>query len=257
MIKVSIIGSGNVAQHLIMAFLKTEETDGKIELVQAYARNASALAHLLAFDKITTDLGLLKPADLYIIAITDNAIQTISNQLPFKNKLVAHTSGTTEIDVLNDNNRKGVFYPLQTFSKTKEVDFKIIPICLESQNASDLHTLETVAKAISNATYILNSEQRKALHVAAVFVNNFVNHLYQLGNEVCIENQVPFKILKTLIAETANKILTLSPEEAQTGPAKREDQETINAHLAFIQDNNKKNIYELLTQSIIAHGKKL
>ena len=257
MIKVSIIGSGNVAQHLIMAILNAEESEGKIELVQAYARNASALAHLLEFDKITTDLSQLKPADLYIIAVTDNAIKIISDELTFKNKLVAHTSGTTEIDVLNDNNRKGVFYPLQTFSKTKSVDFSTIPICLESQNASDLQTLETVGKAISNATYILNSEQRKALHVAAVFVNNFVNHLYQLGNEICIENQVPFKILKPLIEETANKIMTLSTEEAQTGPAKREDLETINAHLAFLDDDIKKNIYELLTQSILAHGKKL
>ena len=257
MIKVSIIGSGNVAHHLIMAVLHSENFDGKIELVEAYARNASSLTDLLPFDKITTDLSVLKPADLYIIAVSDSAIQTVSNQLEFKNKLVAHTSGTTEIDVLNDNNRKGVFYPLQTFSKTKSVDFSTIPICLESQNASDLQTLETVGKAISNATYILNSEQRKALHVAAVFVNNFVNHLYQLGNEICIENQVPFKILKPLIEETANKIMSLSTEEAQTGPAKREDQETIKAHLAFLQEGNKKNIYELLTQSIIAHGKKL
>ena len=257
MIKVSIIGSGNVAQHLIIAILSAEEVDEKIELVQAYARNVSALAHLLEFDKITTDLTQLKPADLYIIAVTDNAIKILSDQLPFKNKLVAHTSGTTEIDVLNDNNRKGVFYPLQTFSITKSIDFSTVPICLESQNATDLHTLDTVAKAISNATYILNSEQRKALHVAAVFVNNFTNYLYQLGSEICIENQVPFKILKPLILETANKIMTLSPNEAQTGPAKREDTQTINAHLAFLEDDDKKNIYELLTQSIIAHGKKL
>ena len=257
MIKVSIIGSGNVAHHLITAVLHAENFDGKIELVEAYARNTSSLTDLLPFDKITTDLSVLKPADLYIIAVSDHAIQTVSNQLEFKNKLVAHTSGTTEIDVLNDNNRKGVFYPLQTFSKTKSIDFSTVPICLESQNATDLHTLDTVAKAISNATYILNSEQRKALHVAAVFVNNVTNHCYQLGNEICIENQVPFKILKPLILETANKIMTLSPDEAQTGPAKREDTQTINAHLSFLEDDDKKNIYELLTQSILAHGKKL
>mgnify|MGYP003489910879 FL=1 len=257
MIKVSIIGSGNVAQHLIKAFVNAEFNDGKIELIEAYARNVSALTDLLAFDKITNDLSLLKPADLYIIAVSDHAIQDVSKELPFKNKLVVHTSGTTEIDVLNDNNRKGVFYPLQTFSKTKSVDFSTIPICLESQNASDLHTLETVAKAISSATYILNSEQRKALHVAAVFVNNFTNHLYQLGSEICAENQVPFKILKPLILETANKILTLSPEEAQTGPANRNDSDTISAHLSFLKDDNKKNIYELITQSILVHGKKL
>ena len=114
-----------------------------------------------------------------------------------------------------------------------------------------------MSKAISRATYILNSEQRKALHVAAVFVNNFTNHLYQLGSEICAENQVPFKILKPLIVETANKILTLSPEEAQTGPANRNDSATISAHLSFLKDDNKKNIYELITQSILVHGKKL
>lgn len=257
MIKVSIIGSGNVAQHLILALLNAENSGSKIELVEAFSRNAASLTDLLDFDKITTDLNLLKPADLYIIAVSDNAIQSVSDELPFKNKLVAHTSGTTEIDVINDNNRKGVFYPLQTFSKTKSVDFSTIPICLESQNATDLHTLETVAKAISNATHIINSEQRKALHVSAVFVNNFVNHLYQIGEQICLENQVPFKILKPLILETADKIMTLSPEEAQTGPAKRGDDETINAHLNFLKDENQKNIYQLLTQSILAHGKKL
>ena len=129
MIKVSIIGSGNVAQHLIKAYLNAEFNDGKIELIEAYARNVSALTDLLAFDKITNDLSLLKPADLYIIAVSDHAIQDVSKELPFKNKLVVHTSGTTEIDVLNDNNRKGVFYPLQTFSKTKSVDFSKIVIC--------------------------------------------------------------------------------------------------------------------------------
>lgn len=257
MIKVSIIGSGNVAQHLILALLNAENSGSKIELVEAFSRNAASLTDLLDFDRITTDLNLLKPADLYIIAVSDHAIQSVSDALPFKNKLVAHTSGTTEIDVLNDNNRKGVFYPLQTFSKTKSVDFTTIPICLESQNATDLHTLETVAKTISNATYIINSEQRKALHVSAVFVNNFVNHLYQIGQDICLENQIPFKILKPLILETADKIMTLSPEDAQTGPAQRGDHETINAHIEFIKDDNQKNIYELLTQSILAHGKKL
>ena len=257
MIKVSIIGSGNVAQHLIMAILCAEKSEGKIELVQAYARNTSALADLLEFEKITSELNQLKPADLYIIAVTDNAIQLISDELPFKNKLVAHTSGTTEIDILNDNNRKGVFYPLQTFSKTKSVDFSTIPICLESQNASDLQTLETVAKAISNATYILNSEQRKALHVAAVFVCNFTNHLYQIGETICEENQLSFDLLKPLIIETADKIQTLSPNEAQTGPAKRNDTTTINSHLNFLNNENQKAIYKTLTKSIIDNGKKL
>lgn len=258
MIKVCIIGSGNVAQHLIAALLKAQNSGRAIELVQAYTRNAYSLSHLLDFDKITTDFDqLTTSADLYIIAVSDMAIADVSNQLPFKNKLVVHTSGSISIDDLSNNNRKGVFYPLQTFSKTKTVDFTAVPLCLESQNTSDFQLLETVARIISDKTYAINSEQRKALHVSAVFVNNFVNHLYLLGNEICLEHQVPFEILKPLIKETAEKVMVLSPAEAQTGPAKRMDFETIKSHLAHLSDDSQRNIYELLTQSIIAHGKKL
>ena len=114
-----------------------------------------------------------------------------------------------------------------------------------------------MAKSISESIFAINSEQRKALHVAAVFVNNFTNHLYQIGSEICEENMVPFEILKPLIAETANKIMVLSPEEAQTGPAKRNDIATIEAHEAFITDKNHLTIYKILTQSIQHNGKKL
>lgn len=253
MISVSIIGSGNVAHHLIEAFKKAPE----IELVQVLTRQKSNLPHLLDSNKIITDFQTLQPVDLIIIAVSDDAIAAVSNQIPFQNQLVVHTSGSVNIEALNDKNRKGVFYPLQTFSKSKAVDFKIIPICLEAQNESDYKTLETVAKSISEVIYLVNSEQRKALHVAAVFVSNFVNHLYQMGNEICTENHLSFDILKPLIQETANKILTLSPKEAQTGPAKRNDTQTINSHLSFLTDENQKEIYKLLTKSIIDNGKEL
>lgn len=253
MISVSIIGSGNVAHHLIAAFKQAPE----IELVQVLTRQKSSLTHLLDSPSIITEFNELQTVDLIIIAVSDDAIAAVSNQIPFQNQLVVHTSGSVNIDALNARNRKGVFYPLQTFSKSKTVDFKIIPICLEAQNESDYKTLETVAESISNVIYPVNSEQRKALHVAAVFVSNFVNHLYQMGNEICIENHLSFDILKPLIQETAHKILTLSPKEAQTGPAKRNDTQTINAHLSFLKEENQKEIYKLLTKSIIDHGKKL
>jgi predicted short-subunit dehydrogenase-like oxidoreductase (DUF2520 family) len=194
---------------------------------------------------------------LFIIAITDDAIAEVSRQLPFSNELVVHTSGSVSMQAINNKNRQGVFYPLQTFSKAKYVDFKEIPICIEAQNEKDLLTLESVAKSISNSVYTINSEQRKALHVAAVFVSNFTNHLYQIGNKICIDNELSFDILKPLIQETANKILTLSPQESQTGPAKRKDTQTINAHLNFLTNDNQKEIYKLLTKSIIDNGKKL
>lgn len=257
MTKVTIIGSGNVAQHLIVAFQNSQNMGTEIDLIQVFSRQKESISHLLDLNKITDDLEVLEEADLYIIAVSDDAIADVSSQLQFKNRLVVHTSGSISLNALDDDNRKGVFYPLQTFTKNKDVDFKTIPICLESENATDFQLLEKVAKMISDKVFAINSEQRKALHVAAVFVNNFTNHLYQIGSEICQENQVPFEILKPLIAETAQKIMVLSPEEAQTGPAKRNDSTTIESHEAFLSDENHLKIYKTLTQSIQHNGKKL
>ena len=253
MISVVIIGSGNVAQHLISAFAQSET----VEVIQVFSRNLDIEINNFEASKITNDFEQLKTADLYIIAVTDTAVSTISNQIPFENKLVVHTSGSVAISELSSKNRKGVFYPLQTFSKNKSVDFSEIPICLEAENETDYQLLEKVGKSISKKIYKINSEQRKALHVAAVFSCNFVNHFYAIGNKICDENEIPFEILHPLIIETANKIKTLSPAEAQTGPAKRNDTQTINAHLNFLQDETQKEIYKILTKSIIDNGKKL
>ena len=253
MTKVSIIGSGNVAQHLIQAF----QSNPAIELVQVFARNPKNVTNLLDSDRITSDYTQLQQADLYIIAVSDDAIAEVSENLASDNQLVVHTSGTVTLNALANKNRRGVFYPLQTFSKDKAVNFKTIPICIEAENEKDTTTLKLIANAISDAVYDINSEQRKALHVAAVFVNNFVNHLYQIGNEICDSNTIPFAILKPLIQETANKIATLSPKAAQTGPAKRNDISTIAAHQKFLTDENQAAIYNLLTQSIQDNGKKL
>ncbi|MDQ6472950.1 DUF2520 domain-containing protein [Flavobacterium sp. LHD-80] len=253
MIQLSIIGSGNVAQHLIKAFAKSEA----VEIVQVFSRKKETLASLIEYDKIVNEFENLIEADLYIIAVSDNAILDVSQRLPFQNKIVVHTSGAASLDVLDAKNRKGVFYPLQTFSKNKDVDFSIIPMCLEAENTFDFRILETAAKSISNTVFAINSEQRKALHVAAVFANNFTNHLYQIGQEICNEHNVPFEVLKPLIRETAEKINTLNPVDAQTGPAKRNDSTTIQAHLDYLTNENQKNIYKILTQSIQNNGKKL
>lgn len=253
MIKVVIIGSGNVAHHLIEAFAKSK----KVEVIQVFARQKESVTPLFDSNKITSNYTELALADLYIIAISDDAISTVSSQITFENRLVVHTSGTVSINSLDSKNRKGIFYPLQTFTKNKAVDFSQIPICLESENETDFELLKNVAESISNAVFKINSQQRKVLHVSAVFVNNFVNHLYQIGNEICIENDVPFEILKPLILETANKVMSLSPKEAQTGPAKRNDTKTIEAHLDLLSTENQATIYKILTQSIQNNGKKL
>jgi len=253
MISVVIIGSGNVAQHLISAFAKSET----VEVIQVFSRNLDTEIKNFEASKITRDFEQLKKADLYIISVTDTAVNAVSNQIPFENKLVVHTSGSVAISEISSKNRKGVFYPLQTFSKNKEVNFKEIPICIEAENGTDYQLLEKIGKSISEKIFKINSEQRKALHVAAVFSCNFVNHFYAIGNKICDENEIPFEILHPLIIETANKIKTLSPAEAQTGPAKRNDTQTINAHLNFLQDETQKEIYKILTKSIIDNGKKL
>ncbi|MBC7523587.1 MAG: DUF2520 domain-containing protein [Flavobacterium sp.] len=253
MISVSIIGSGNVALHLITAI--SNSTD--LELVQVYARQKSDDLKDILPSKIVANLSDLIPADLYIIAVSDNAIASLSNQLPFENRLVAHTSGSISIDDLNSKNKKAVFYPLQTFTKNKEINFKTVPVCIEAKTESDYEIINKIAHFLSKEVYKIDSNQRKALHVAAVFANNFVNHLYLIGNEVCKEHDINFNILKPLILETSNKILKLSPIEAQTGPAKRGDTETLNSHIDFLTNKNQIEIYKLLTKSIIDHGKKL
>jgi predicted short-subunit dehydrogenase-like oxidoreductase (DUF2520 family) len=253
MIQIVLIGSGNVAQHLITAFAKCKE----IDVVQVFSRQKESISPLLDSNKITNNYNDLVEADLYIISVSDDAIASVSSQLPFENRLVAHTSGSVPLNALDKKNRKGIFYPLQTFTKGKAINFSEIPFCLESENEKDFELLEKVAKTISDHIHKTDEKQRKALHVSAVFVNNFVNEMYRIGNEICDENKVPFGILKPLILETVNKVLTLSPKEAQTGPAKRNDKKTIDAHLDFLSNENHATIYKILTQSIQNNGKEL
>lgn len=253
MIKVVILGAGNLAFHLTNEMLKNPT----IELVQVYNRSIQKIEYLAGKTQITNSLHNLLEADIYMISVSDLAIAEVSKQLTLQNKLVVHTSGAMDLNELKHNSNKGVFYPLQSFSKDKTVDFLNTPICIEAENKVDFLLLQTLATSISNKVYNINSEQRKHLHVSAVFVNNFVNHLYYLGNEICDTNKIPFEILMPLIKETALKIESLSPFEAQTGPAKRNDTNTIIEHLEILNYNQQK-IYKLLTKSIQnIYGKKL
>jgi predicted short-subunit dehydrogenase-like oxidoreductase (DUF2520 family) len=246
MLQVVIIGSGNVAQHLIKAFGNLAQA----QLVQAFARHPEQLAALLPPEKITNSFNAIADADVYIIAVKDDAIAALSAQLPFSGRLVVHTSGSMGLEQLDNKNRRGVFYPLQTFSKNKDLDFTTVPLCLESEFEKDYTVLELLAKTLSESVYKISSEQRQSLHVAAVFASNFSNQMYALSNKICTQNNIPFGILNPLIQETADKIKTLSPIQAQTGPAVRHDQKTIQKHLAFLKNDNQKAIYTLLTQSI-------
>uniref|UniRef100_UPI003F6C24CC Rossmann-like and DUF2520 domain-containing protein n=1 Tax=Polaribacter sp. TaxID=1920175 RepID=UPI003F6C24CC len=186
-------------------------------------------------------------ADVTIIAVSDDAIAEVSSKI--NNDFVVHTSGACAVNALKNPNKKGVFYMLQTFSRDKKVDFTKIPFCLEAEDFKALEILKRLAKHLGNKIYIINSEQRKILHIAAVFVNNFTNHLYKIGNDICSDYHIPFEILYPLINETSEKIQKISPENAQTGPAIRNDEKTIKNHLNLL-DKKQQKIYKILTKSI-------
>jgi len=254
MIKVVLIGCGNVAKHLFGVFWEHKA----IEIIQIVGRNEKALKNLDTTISSTTDFSDLKEADIYIIAVSDDAIASVSKQLTTKKGLIVHTSGSISISALSDHRRSGVFYPLQTFSEGHKVDFENVPFCLEATNETDLGVLKKLAGHISEKVFEVSSEQRKNLHLAAVFVNNFTNHLYQIGNTICKANNLSFDILNPLIKETVNKIEKISPFDAQTGPARRNDIQTINSHLEQLKDSNEKEIYSILSRSIQkTYGKKL
>ncbi|MCP9200691.1 F420-dependent NADP oxidoreductase [Gramella sp. GC03-9] len=253
MINVVIIGAGNVAAHL---YQNITAADG-LEVLQVYNRTAEHLSFVKDLKKRCTRLEDLEKADLYLIAVKDEAIEEIAGILPDFGGLVAHTSGSQPLKTLSKFKNFGVFYPLQTFSKNKEINFRNVPLCLEANSAENLEFLKKAASKLSDKVFEVNSEQRKALHLSAVFVNNFSNHMYALAAEYCKLNGLPFKILQPLIKETAAKIETLPPYSAQTGPALRNDQKTIHDHLEMLEVDQKK-IYTILTQSIQKlHGKKL
>jgi predicted short-subunit dehydrogenase-like oxidoreductase (DUF2520 family) len=254
MLSVVIIGAGNVATHLYKALNEAKN----VSVLQWYNRNFKAIAAYKNEVSITDNLDDLKKADIYIIAISDDAIGALSSQLPFKDRLVVHTSGSVSLHDLDKKHKRGVFYPLQTFTKDTDINFAEVPICIEIENKTDLQVLKNLSESLGCKHYRVNSDQRAALHLAAVFVNNFTNQLYRIGHEITESKSVDFNILKPLIKETANKIDLLSPYMAQTGPAKRDDKKTIKKHLKSLDKDIHKEIYELLTKSIkLTHGKKL
>lgn len=208
------------------------------------------------------DRSPLPHDDLYIIAVKDDAITSVAKQLSrytSHNPLVVHTSGTTPSNVLAPYfKRFGVFYPLQTFTKGRPVNFKNLPICLYANDVTDLQLLENLAQKISDRIAVIDDHQRRILHLAAVFVNNFVNFLYHIGQQITEQNDLPFDLLLPLIHETAAKITPFPPAENQTGPAVRNDLQTIDQHLRLLDDIHPewRSLYKSLTTAIQNQHKK-
>lgn len=193
-----------------------------------------------------------KNTDILLLCIPDDLIAETSKKIGKANAIIAHTSGNTSINSLINNNRYGVFYPLQTFSKQREIDMKSVPICLESSDDDVMKKLESLASSISDSIYQINSRQRKFLHLSAVFVNNFTNHMYHVAEEFLEDRELDFDLLKPLILETAAKVVDIDPVIAQTGPARRGDVNTIKKHLDLLEGNPEyKQLYQLISEQIL------
>lgn len=248
---ISIIGSGNVAEALGLAF-----TDIGVKINDVYSQNldnAKNLGKLLSCSGTNNISDINKNSHLYLIAISDSHVQFIANQLTDFNGIIAHTSGSQPLSVLSSNKLNyGVFYPLQTFTKANKPDIKKVPICIEANNKSTFDKLYFLASQISNTVVDINSYQRLKLHLSAVIVNNFSNLLYSVAHDLLTEQNIDFSLLLPLINETASKLNTTKPAEAQTGPARRNDRSTIKTHNELLENYPElKEIYNMLTNHII------
>ena len=246
-----MIGAGNLATNLGKALFRAHH-----EIVQVYSRteaSASALASVLQCSHTTEVEQVEKQADAFIVAVKDAVLPSLAEALHKgrERQLFVHTAGSMPMDIL-PSERRGVFYPMQTFSKNKEVDFSVIPCFVEASNEEDKVLLTELGKTISDSLYELESENRKYLHLAAVFCCNFANHCCTLGAKLLKEHgDLPFSVMLPLISETANKLYAMSPKEAQTGPAVRWDENVIEKQKQLLADTPElQRIYELLSLSI-------
>ena len=238
--RVVIIGSGNVATILGQKILQASH-----EIMQVWSRNnthASELARMLNAAP-TEDLSRLADADLYIIAVSDAAVAAVSKQLSVTDRVVVHTAGSVSIHALDDcSNHTGVLYPLQSIRKERDAGIPI-PLLIDGNNDHSLRVIQELARSLSHDVRIVQDEPRLKLHVAAVVLNNFLNHLYTLTTDYCNKMDLDFQLLMPLITETAERLEFIRPHDAQTGPAVRNDYTTIDKHLALLKDD--KDLYEL------------
>ncbi len=244
------IGAGNLATQLSKA-LKNKGFGIK----QVYSRteqSAKSLADSLNANYTTSIHEIDKKADIYFVALKDSVVDEVLSQINFENKLVVHCSGSLPLFTLSRYTKNtGVFYPLQTFSKTGDINFREIPIFIESNSIGNEKLLQQIASELSDSVIVLNSEKRKSLHISAVFACNFVNYFYTAASDILKDKDIPFEVLRPLILETAKKVQRFEPEKVQTGPAVRFDENIINTHLNELKDfGDYQQLYKLISKSI-------
>ena len=253
--EIVLLGSGNIATHIGKAFKMAGQT-----ITQVWSRSferATELANSVGATAVNEISDIITTADLYIMAVNDDAIRNVAEKLQIAKGVLVHTSGTVSMEVLDGITEKtGVFYPIQTFSKAKAVDLRQVPIAVEGSSEEVTATLHSAASRLSEKVFEMTSIQRRSVHVAAVFACNFSNHMYVLAQETLKEQNLSFDLLRPLIAETALKVQTSLPSSVQTGPAIRDDQSTMEKHLQLLNDNpDLRELYEKLSQSIINYQK--
>ena len=249
------IGSGNVATHLALAMC-----NAGVNIRQVFSRrieNARLLADKLNCAAVDNIQVINPDADVYVLAVADDAIEPLISLFPFRNRMILHTSGSTGMDVLKTGtDQYGVLYPLQTFSRDVPVDFKKAPLCLEVSEPALREPLESLANLISDHVQWVSSEKRRFLHLAAVFACNFVNHMYAQAAEIADNHQLDFAILRPLIEETARKAMKWDPREVQTGPAKRNDSRIMEMHNKMLKDHpDLEKMYNFISESILSQKK--
>lgn len=242
--QIVIIGSGNVAYHLAKAF-----TQKNIPLAQLFGRNEGDLSKISHELSIPYSTNTLEDADLYIICVSDSSVENVSKLITKKDCLVAHTSGALRKEILVGEYRKSSFYPLQTFSKSKELDYSKIPFFIETENSEDQKLLTDLASQISENVMESTHEKRKYIHLTAVFACNFVNHLFSRAKEISDAQEIPFDYFLPLIDETVKKIHEIEPKSAQTGPAVRNDKRVLELHEQLLADESLE-IYKTMNHSI-------
>ena len=247
--RIVIIGTGNVATILGKRFLTADH-----EIVQVCGRDplhAEELADALSAS-FTTDLQHINPnADLYVLAVSDTAVPTVASQLQLNNRLVVHTAGSVSKEVLHVCSKNyGILYPLQSL-RSELNELPDIPFLVDGNTEDDLALITEFASSISNQVQQAGDEQRLKMHVAAVMVSNFTNHLYALAKAYCLQEHVDFNMLLPLISAVADRLHEYEPAAVQTGPAVRNDESTIQKHLALLQQHPAlKTMYILFTESI-------
>ncbi|MBC2840393.1 Rossmann-like and DUF2520 domain-containing protein [Robiginitalea sp. SC105] len=245
-IRVVLIGSGNLAYHLSRALAGAQG----VALQQICARHPERLD---GFPSSIPRVGLDAPAmeaDIILLAVSDRAIGEVAAGVKNRDALIVHCSGAQPLETLGNSARQGVFYPLQTFTRGRALDFNEIPVLIEAGSDRDLKLLADLAGCLGMPSREADSQARLKLHLAAVFVNNFTNHMVYLGEQTCKEAGLDPAVLQPLLLETISKLGELPARDAQTGPARRGDQATLDKHRKLLKGHAGSEIYEVITQSI-------